>query len=190
VTSHSGGLRNRCTIFGTGDKRAGRDIGEGHDHVDERDPDEREHRAPRACSEPRASDFSYRARAVANGRRQRGHVVDGPDEHDAESDPQQTREPAESLARENRPRNGSRGRDRGEVLGEKIERSRRHEVHVITQLVGRRDAGVVDRKLPGDPPSVDAIGQRQDDEKNYREQREIHRIGIPWAKAIRPDRRP
>ena len=68
---------------------------------------------------------------MAHARGQRREIVHRADEHHAEADPQQARQPAEGLAGEDRARDRARRGDGGEVLREQVERPRRDEVDAV-----------------------------------------------------------
>ena len=156
------------------DERAGRNLGEGDDHVDQDQPDEDEHRLARAPAHVLARDLGQRAALMTDRRRQARKVMDGADEHDAESDPEEGRHPTPVLRGEDGTGDRARGGDRRKVLAEEIKRARRHVVDAVVELVRRRNPAVVDGELSRHPTAIEPVRKNENRQKRHREKRQTH----------------
>jgi hypothetical protein len=142
-------------------ERAGRDVGEGDDHVNEADPDEEEEGNIGRAGHVLADDFGDAAGAVADRGEKAAGVVDAADEDRAEDDPEERGEPPEREAGENRAHDGSGGGDRGEVPAEDHGGGGGDIVIAIFHLDGRRRARGIEAEPVGDEPTVGEIGDDQ-----------------------------
>jgi hypothetical protein len=121
-----------------------------------------------------ARDLGDRVRAVAHAGREGREVVHGADEHDAQADPQEARQPAESLAGENGTRDGTRGGDGGKMLREQIEGSRGDEVDAVGVLVRGSRALVVEREVARDPTAIETVRTHEQDHEGDGENGKRH----------------
>jgi hypothetical protein len=170
-----------------GDERAGGDVDERDDDVDQRQPDERQDRQPGAAPEVDLDHLGDRLGVVAHRGDQRRRVVDRADEDHAEADPQEARQPAELLARQDRSDDRPGGGDRREVLPEEVERPGRHEVDAVGLAVGGGDGAVVERELRGDVATVEPIAEHQRGDHDRGQRRQSHeRRSTSRGRAVNP----
>jgi len=95
-----------------------RHVGEGHDDVDQRNPDERQEEHVGAATHMITNHFGDRAGAVADGSHQRRQVVDAADQDAAGENPGQRRHPAERRPSQDWSHDRSGGGDRRKVLAQ------------------------------------------------------------------------
>ena len=85
------------------------------------------------------------------------HVLHAAGQHRADEEPQGSRQVAE-LGRERRSDQGTRARDRGEVMAEHDRAVRRHEVAPVVEALGRRRPRRIEpAHAGGDPAAVEAV---------------------------------
>jgi hypothetical protein len=153
---------------------SGSNLGEGDRHIDQNDPDEEQHRAAGIAAQILARDLRNRTALMANRRGEARKIMNRADEDDAESNPDQRRQPAPVLGRKDRPGDRPRRRDRGKVLPEQIKRTGRDKIHSVIQFVRGREPLVVDTKLSRHPCSVKPVGDGQNRNERYRQESQIH----------------
>jgi len=103
-----------------------------------------------------------------------GKIMNGANQYHAESDPEETRQPAESLTGEDRARNRTRSSYSREVLTKKVERFRGNEINVVVNLVRRSHTTVIQLELPGKPPAIEPVSHGEQYDKADCEERQTH----------------
>src|SRR5688572_21980669 len=98
--------------------------------------------------------------------------MDRADENNSQTNPQQAGEPAESLAGEDRSGDWTSRRYCRKVLAEEIERPGGNEINAVVDPMSGSSTRVVKLKLPRNPPSIKAVGSRQQHQKSYRQKRQ------------------
>src|SRR5687768_15917383 len=97
-------------------------------------------------------------------------------QHHAQPDPEQTWQPSESLASQNRSRDRSSSGNGRKVLPKEIERPGGHEVYAVIHLSRRSCACIVQLELSGYPPSIKPVGSHKQDQKSERDQCQGHSL--------------
>jgi hypothetical protein len=167
-------------IFRAGNEGTSGDIRKRHHHVKERDPDEKQKRASGGPSELFASDFCQRTRPVPDRSGETAKVMNRPDEHDPQTDPQKARQPAEGLTGQDRAGDGTRRSNGRKMLGEEIEGTGGYVVHPVLQGHRRSGPAVIDLEPARHPTTIKAVGGAYEKKKADSQERKVH--GTPSSR--------
>ena len=100
--------------------------------------------------------------------------MNGADEDDTQSDPQNRGKPAELLARQNWSGDRTRRRDRGKVLAQQVKLPGRHKIDSVIDGIGWSGIRGIQTHDAGDDPSVQDVSHGQHRQNNRGKKCDAH----------------
>ena len=138
-----------------------RQVEEDHDHIDQGHDNEDEKQFTRRLPDQVTAGRGNGAPPVTERHQGAAKIMHSTHKDRAHDNPKPSRQPAEDRGRNDRPHNRPRAGDGGEMVPEKHRSPRRHIVHPVVDLAGRRLTIWLDPATALQEPAVKTIGQRQ-----------------------------